>query len=127
MIAQSPGRLFDSAGPWSRLSGSSGEDTYQLVLFQVALGAFHIDVLVSRKLRTYPIECRGTSFEVLAAPGFKSSFQIFADRTIHNNPPAFQQTHGWRWMWLLYRFRLRISSSALSQSCSSRPGSRPRF
>lgn len=79
MIAQTPGRLSDSAGPWSRLSCLSGEDAYQQVLFQVALGALHIDVLVGRKFRTDPIICRGTGFEVLAAPEFKSSFQIVAD------------------------------------------------
>jgi len=79
MIAQTPGRRFDSAGPWPRLSRLSGEDAYQQVLFQVALGALHIDVLVGRKLRTDPIICSRTGFEVLAAPEFKSSFQIFAD------------------------------------------------
>lgn len=90
MIAQTSGRLFNSAGPGSRRFRLSDGDAYQLVLFQVALGALHIDVLVGRKLRTDPIKCRGTGFEVLAAPGFKSSFQIFADQTIHGNPPAFQ-------------------------------------
>jgi hypothetical protein len=49
------------------------------VFFEVALGAFHIDVLVGGKLRTNPIICGRTGFDVLAAPGFKSSFQIVAD------------------------------------------------
>jgi hypothetical protein len=57
----------------------AGADAYQLVLFQVALGALHIDVLVGGKLRSDPIICSGTGFDVLAAPKFKSSFQIFAD------------------------------------------------
>ncbi len=79
IIAQTPGRLFDSAGPWSSLSRFSGENTHQLVFFEVALGALHIDVLVGGKLRTDPIICSRTGFEVLAAPEFKSSFQIVAD------------------------------------------------
>jgi hypothetical protein len=49
------------------------------VLFQVALGALHIDVLVGSKFGADLIIRSRTGIEVLAASGFKSSFQIFAD------------------------------------------------
>jgi hypothetical protein len=49
------------------------------VLFQVALGALHIDVLVGRKLGADPIIRSGKGLDVHATPGFKNSFQIFAD------------------------------------------------
>ena len=54
-------------------------DAYQLVLFQVVLGALHIDEFLGRKLSADPIVCSATSLGVLATPGFKSSFQILAD------------------------------------------------
>ena len=67
------------AAHWSKLSYFSGGDAYQPVLFQVALGALHIDVLVGRKLGADPIIRSGKGLDVHATPGFKNSFQIFAD------------------------------------------------
>jgi len=49
------------------------------VLFQVALGAFHLDVLVSGELRADPIKRSGTGFKVLVAPGLEISLQDPAD------------------------------------------------
>jgi hypothetical protein len=49
------------------------------VLVKVALGALQVDILVGRKLRADPIIRSGTSLDVLAAPIFKNSSQIFAN------------------------------------------------
>jgi hypothetical protein len=51
---------------------------YLLVIFQVIPGALHTDVLLGCKLCAHLIIGSGTSFDVLAAPGFKSLFQISA-------------------------------------------------
>jgi len=61
------------------LGPDAGGDADQLVLFQVALGALHIDILVGRKLRADPIIRSGTGLKVMATPRFQSSFQILAD------------------------------------------------
>jgi hypothetical protein len=53
------------------------------VLFQVALGPLHIDVLIGRKLRTDPIIGSGAGLDILAIPELKSAFQILADQAIH--------------------------------------------
>jgi hypothetical protein len=49
------------------------------MLFQVALGALLIDVLVGRALRADPIIRSRTGLDVLAIPRFKNSFQLLAD------------------------------------------------
>ena len=54
-------------------------DAHHLVVFQVALGAFHIDVFIGCKLRTDPIIRSETSLNVPAEPKLKDSFQIFAN------------------------------------------------
>jgi hypothetical protein len=58
------------------------------MLFQVALGALHLDVLVGRKLRADPIIRSGTDCDVVAVSSFKSSFQILAHWTIHSYPSS---------------------------------------
>jgi hypothetical protein len=48
------------------------EHAYELVFFQVVLGALHIDVSMGRKLGAHPIVRGGTSFDVLAKLELKS-------------------------------------------------------
>jgi hypothetical protein len=71
--------ISSTAGGGPATSHSSGGDAHQPVFFEVALGTLHIDILVGRKLRADAVKHRETSFDVFAAPGFKSAFQIFAD------------------------------------------------
>jgi hypothetical protein len=49
------------------------------MLFQVALGPLHVDVLAGGKLRGDAIIRSGKGLGVLAAPGCISPFQILAD------------------------------------------------
>jgi len=67
----------------NRLSLLGGGDTCQLVLFQVALGALLIDILVGCELRTDPKIRRGTSLDVLVMPKFNNPFRFLADSAIH--------------------------------------------
>jgi hypothetical protein len=55
-----------------------GGTAYELVFFQVAPGALHIDVLMGRKLGAHPIICSGTGFDVFAKLGFESLLQVYA-------------------------------------------------
>jgi hypothetical protein len=48
------------------------------VLFQAVPSALHIDVFLGCKLCAHPIIGSGAGFDVLAKPGFKSSFKILA-------------------------------------------------
>ena len=57
--------------------GRAGAD--QFVVFPVASGAFHFNVLISRKLRTHLIISSRTGLEVFVTPELKSSLQIPAD------------------------------------------------
>jgi hypothetical protein len=72
-----PGSPKEEEFTWADLV--RGGDAYQLVLFQVALRALHIDVFIGRKLRADPIIRSGKGLDVLATPKLKSSFQILAD------------------------------------------------
>jgi hypothetical protein len=78
-----------------RLSHLDGGDAYQLVLFQVTLGALHIDLLLGRKLRADLIIRSGTGLEVLATPKVKSSFQIPADQAIHGYASSLGRIREW--------------------------------
>jgi hypothetical protein len=56
-----------------------GGGAHKAVLFQFPPGAFHIDALLGSALIADPITYRRTSFDVRAAPGLKSSYQVPAD------------------------------------------------
>jgi hypothetical protein len=66
------------------------------MLFPVALGAFHFNVLIGRKLCAHLIIGSRTGLEVFVTLEFKSSFQIPADKTIHSYPSGLRQIHEWR-------------------------------
>jgi hypothetical protein len=76
------------------LSRTIRGDADQLVFFQGVLGTLHIDVLLSRKLRTHLMVGGRPGFEVLAPPKIKSSFQIFANQANHSDPSSLSPKPG---------------------------------